>query len=51
MSYSQLFAGKTNEPSVLLAERLVEMAPFDAGRAFFGVSGSDASGRRREQST
>ena len=43
MSYSQLFAGKTNEPSVLLAEKLKAMAPFDAGRVFFGLSGSDAN--------
>lgn len=43
MSYSQLFAGKTNEPSVLLAEKLVQMAPFDAARVFFGLSGSDAN--------
>jgi 4-aminobutyrate--pyruvate transaminase len=43
MSYSQLFAGKTNEPSVLLAEKLKAMAPFNAGRVFFGLSGSDAN--------
>ena len=43
MSYSQLFAGKTNEPSVLLAEKLIEMVPFNAGRVFFGLSGSDAN--------
>lgn len=43
MSYSQLFAGRTNEPSVLLAERLIDMAPMDAGRVFFGLSGSDAN--------
>ena len=43
LSYSQLFGGKTNEPSVLLAEKLKEMAPFDAGRVFFGLSGSDAN--------
>ena len=43
MSYSQLFAGKTNEPSVLLAEKLKAMAPFAAGRVFFGLSGSDAN--------
>lgn len=43
MSYSQLFAGRTNEPSVLLAERLIEMAPMDGGRVFFGLSGSDAN--------
>ena len=27
LSYSQLFAGKTNEPSVLLAEKLCNMVP------------------------
>jgi 4-aminobutyrate--pyruvate transaminase len=43
MSYSQLFAGRTNEPSVLLADRLIEMAPMDSGRVFFGLSGSDAN--------
>ncbi len=43
LSYSQLFAGKTNEPSVLLAEKLKAMMPFAAGRVFFGLSGSDAN--------
>ncbi len=43
LSYSQLFAGKTNESSVLLAEKLKAMAPFDAGRVFYGLSGSDAN--------
>lgn len=43
MSYSQLFAGRTNEPSVALAERLIDMAPMDSGRVFFGLSGSDAN--------
>ena len=43
MSYSQLFAGKTNEPSVLLAEKLKAMAPFAADKVFFGLSGSDAN--------
>ncbi len=43
LSYSQLFGSKTNEPSILLAEKLKEMAPFDAGRVFFGLSGSDAN--------
>ena len=43
LSYSQLFAAKTHEPSVLLAEKLKEMVPFDAGRVYFGVSGSDAN--------
>ena len=43
LAYSQLFAGRTNEPSVLLAERLKSIMPFDAGRVFFGLSGSDAN--------
>lgn len=43
LCYSQLFAGKTNEASVLLAEKLKAMAPMDAGRVFFGLSGSDAN--------
>ena len=43
LSYNQLFGGKTNEASVLLAEKLKAMAPMDAGRVFFGLSGSDAN--------
>ena len=43
LSYSQLFGSKSNEPSILLAEKLKQMVPFDAGRVFFGVSGSDAN--------
>ena len=43
LSYSQLFAGRSNEPSILLAEKLKAMVPFDAGKVFFGVSGSDAN--------
>ena len=43
LSYSQLFAGITNEPSVQLAEMLMNMVPIDAGRVFFGLSGSDAN--------
>lgn len=43
LSYSQLFGSKSNESSILLAEKLKAMAPFDAGRVFFGVSGSDAN--------
>ena len=43
LCYSQLFAGKTNEPSVLLAEKLCNMVPMENPRAFFGLSGSDAN--------
>ncbi len=43
LSYSQLFGSKTNEPSVLLAEKLKAMAPMQADKVFFGLSGSDAN--------
>ncbi len=43
LSYSQLFASKTNEPSVLLAEKLCSIVPMENARAFFGLSGSDAN--------
>lgn len=43
LSFSHLFTGKSHEPGVLLAEKLVSMAPFAASRVFFGNSGSDAN--------
>jgi 4-aminobutyrate--pyruvate transaminase len=43
LSFSHLFAGKSHEPGVRLAEKLVNMAPFPASKAFFGNSGSDAN--------
>jgi 4-aminobutyrate--pyruvate transaminase len=43
LSFTHLFTGKTHEPGVLLAEKLAAMAPFEATRAFFGNSGSDAN--------
>ncbi|MGA1370001.1 MAG: aminotransferase [Pseudomonadales bacterium] len=43
LSYSQLFAGRSNEPSIRLAERLAGLVPFDLPRVFFGLSGSDAN--------
>jgi 4-aminobutyrate--pyruvate transaminase len=43
LNYSQLFSGRSNEPSILLAEKLKAMVPFEAGRVFFGLSGSDAN--------
>ncbi len=43
LNYSHLFGGKSNEPSILLAEKLKAMMPFEAGRVFFGLSGSDAN--------
>lgn len=43
LSYAHLFTGKSHEPAVLLADKLVGMAPFDASRVFFGNSGSDGN--------
>jgi len=43
LSFTHLFAGKSHEPGILLADKLVGMAPFPASRAFFGNSGSDAN--------
>ena len=43
LAYSQLFAARTNEPSVLLAEKIKSMVPIESGRVFFGLSGSDAN--------
>ena len=43
LSFTHLFAGKSHEPGILLAEKLVGMAPFEASRVFFGNSGSDAN--------
>jgi len=43
LSFSHLFTGKSHEPAVLLADKLVGMAPFAASRVFFGNSGSDAN--------
>jgi 4-aminobutyrate--pyruvate transaminase len=43
LSFSHLFTGKSHEPGILLADRLVQMAPFAASRVFFGNSGSDAN--------
>jgi 4-aminobutyrate---pyruvate transaminase len=43
LSFSHLFTGKSHEPGVRLAEKLVGLAPFAASRVFFGNSGSDAN--------
>ncbi len=43
LSFAHLFTGKSHEPGILLADKLVRMAPFDASRVFFGNSGSDAN--------
>lgn len=43
LAFSHLFTGKSHEPGILLADKLVRMAPFAASRVFFGNSGSDAN--------
>ena len=43
LSFGHLFTGKSHEPGILLADKLVRMAPFKASRVFFGNSGSDAN--------
>src|SRR5262249_23206339 len=43
LSFTHLSAGKSHEPGVLLADKLVKLAPFAASRVFFGNSGSDAN--------
>jgi 4-aminobutyrate--pyruvate transaminase len=43
LAYSHLFAGKSHESAVMLADRLVDMVPFPASKALFGSSGSDAN--------
>jgi 4-aminobutyrate---pyruvate transaminase len=43
LSFTHLFAGKSHEPGIRLADKLVAMAPFKASRVFYGNSGSDAN--------
>ncbi len=43
LSYGHLFAGKSHEPGVALAEKLKEISPFPVGKVFFGCSGSEAN--------
>ncbi|MCP4383079.1 MAG: aminotransferase class III-fold pyridoxal phosphate-dependent enzyme [Hyphomicrobiales bacterium] len=43
LPYYHAFASMASEPPILLAERLVEMAPGDMSKVLFGNSGSDAN--------
>ncbi len=43
LSFAHMFAAKSHEPGILLAQKLASMAPFDATRVFFGNSGSDGN--------
>lgn len=43
LSYFHTFNSTSNEPSALLSERLLTLAPDNMKRVFFGLSGSDAN--------
>ena len=43
LSFAHLFAGRSHEPAIQLADKLASMAPFRNARIFFGNSGSDAN--------
>ena len=43
LSYGTLFASKSHEPAIELAEKLVDLSPYSKGKVFFGSSGSDAN--------
>ncbi|MFU8833201.1 MAG: aminotransferase class III-fold pyridoxal phosphate-dependent enzyme, partial [Wenzhouxiangella sp.] len=43
LCYGPLFAGKSNEPSIRLAEKLAQWVPIPGARFLFGCSGSDAN--------
>ena len=43
LAYSHLFAGKSHDPVIDLAERLVEMAPAPMSKVFFNNSGSEGN--------
>jgi len=43
LAYSHLFAHKTHDPVIDLAERLIEMAPVPMSKVFFNNSGSEGN--------
>ncbi|MXN65996.1 aminotransferase class III-fold pyridoxal phosphate-dependent enzyme [Stappia sp. GBMRC 2046] len=43
LPYYHLFGGKSIEPAIELAEKLKEIAPFEASKVFFTSSGSEAN--------
>ncbi len=43
LAYSHLFAGKSHDPVIDLAERLVDMAPAPMSKVFFNNSGSEGN--------
>ncbi len=43
LAFGHIFAGKSHEPAIALAEKLKEVAPFPVGKVFFANSGSEAN--------
>jgi 4-aminobutyrate--pyruvate transaminase len=43
LAFAHIFAGKSHDPAIALAEKLKEMAPFPTGKIFFANSGSEAN--------
>src|SRR5215469_7708010 len=43
LAFGHLFAGKSHEPAIALAEKLKEIVPFPVGKVFFANSGSEAN--------
>ncbi len=43
LAFGQLFVGKSNEPAIVLSEKLLEMMPMECSKVFLGNSGSDAN--------
>ena len=43
LPYYHVFAGSANEPAARLADRLIELAPGDMSKVFFGSSGSETN--------
>ncbi len=43
LAHGHIFAGKSHEPAIALAEKLKELAPFRVGKVFFANSGSEAN--------
>ena len=43
LAFGHLFAGRSHEPAIELAEKLKEVAPFPVSKVFFANSGSEAN--------
>ncbi len=43
LAFAHIFAGKSHDPAIALAEKLKEIAPFPVGKVFFANSGSEAN--------